>query len=64
GYYLEKTNSSEKTSLFSLETNNIKDIKLEKPEIAKAMDSLLSAYYHSTKYLYFNNKKQSKPNVK
>ena len=64
GYYLEKTKSSEKISLFSLETNNIKDIKLEKPEIAKAMDSLLSGYYHSTKYLYFNNKKQPKPNVK
>ncbi|EAR12682.1 sulfatase family protein [Polaribacter irgensii 23-P] len=60
GYYLEKTNSSKKSSLFSLETNKVKNIKLEKPEIAQAMDSLLSAFYHSTKYLYFNNKKQAK----
>ena len=60
GYYLEKTNSSKKISLFSLETNSIENIKLEKPEIAMAMDSLLSGYYHSTKYLYFNNKKETK----
>ena len=60
GYYLEKTNSSKKISLFSLETNKVKNIKLEKPEIAMAMDSLLSGYYHSTKYLYFNNKKETK----
>ncbi len=60
GYYLEKTNSSKKISLFSLETNSIENITLKKPEIAMAMDSLLSGYYHSTKYLYFNNKKETK----
>ena len=42
GYYLEKTNSSKKISLFSLETNSIENITLKKPEIAMAMDSLLS----------------------
>ena len=35
----------------------VKDIKLEKPAIAVQMDSLLTAFYHTTKYLYFNNKK-------
>jgi phosphoglycerol transferase MdoB-like AlkP superfamily enzyme len=59
GFYYEKTNISKKTSLFSLQTKTIKDIKLEKPIITEQMDSLLSAYYHTTKYLYFNNKKKS-----
>jgi phosphoglycerol transferase MdoB-like AlkP superfamily enzyme len=59
-FYYEKTNISKKTSLYSLQTNTVKDIKLDKPTIAQQMDSLLSAYYHTTKYLYFNNKKQSK----
>jgi phosphoglycerol transferase MdoB-like AlkP superfamily enzyme len=63
GYYYEKTNISKKASLFSLETNIIKDIQLEKPYITKQMDSLLLAYYHTTKYLYFNNKKTTKPVV-
>ena len=59
GYYYEKTNISKKASLYSLKTNIIKDIKLNKPNITLQMDSLLSAYYHTTKYLYFNNKKKS-----
>ncbi|SDR81355.1 Phosphoglycerol transferase MdoB [Polaribacter sp. KT25b] len=63
GYYYEKTNISKKASLFSLDVNKIKDIKLEKPAITTKMDSLLSAYYHTTKYLYFNNKKVTKPVV-
>lgn len=60
GFYYEKTNISKKSSLFSLESNTLKDIKLDKPDITLKMDSLLSAYYHSTKYLYFNNKKKGK----
>ena len=60
GFYYEKTNISKKASLFSLQTNKIEDIKLDKPNITQQMDSLLSAYYHTTKYLYFNNKKLSK----
>jgi len=64
GFYYEKTNISKKASLFSLQSNIIKDIKLDKPMITQQMDSLLSAYYHTTKYLYFNNKKQPTPNVK
>jgi phosphoglycerol transferase MdoB-like AlkP superfamily enzyme len=60
GYYYEKTNVSKKASLYSLEDDRIKDIKTEKPNLTKQMDSLLSAYYHTTKYLYFNNKKTEK----
>jgi phosphoglycerol transferase MdoB-like AlkP superfamily enzyme len=64
GFYYEKTNLSKKANLYSLQTNTIKDIKLENPEITQSMDSLLSAYYHTTKYLYLNNKKQPKSIVK
>jgi len=57
GFYYEKTNNSKKENLYSLETNKAKDIKFDKPAVAKQLDSLLSAYYHTTKFLYFNNKK-------
>jgi len=57
-FYYEKTNISKKTGLYSLQASTVKDIQLDKPAVAKQMDSLLSAYYHTTKYLYFNNKKK------
>lgn len=60
GFYYEKTNISKKASLYSLQTNTVKDIQLDKPIVTQEMDSLLSAYYHTTKYLYFNNKKVPK----
>ncbi|MFT5213995.1 MAG: phosphoglycerol transferase MdoB-like AlkP superfamily enzyme [Patiriisocius sp.] len=60
-FYFEKTNISKKTGLYSLQADTVKDIQRDKPAIAKEMDSLLSAYYHATKYLYFNNKKESQP---
>jgi phosphoglycerol transferase MdoB-like AlkP superfamily enzyme len=58
GFYYEKTNNSKKANLYRLETNKAKDIKFDKPAVAKQLDSLLSAYYHTTKFLYFNNKKK------
>ncbi len=57
GYYYEKTNSSKTVKLYHLETGIKKDFKEELPEKAQNLDSLLEGYYHSTKYLYFNNKK-------
>ena len=57
-YYYEKTNISKKSNLYNLKDHNVKDIKLENPKVSKELDSLLSAYYHTTKYLYFNNKKE------
>jgi len=59
-FYYEKTNISKKTGLYSLQADTVKDIQGDKPAIAKQMDSLLSAYYHTTKYLYLNNKKDDK----
>ena len=48
-FYYEKTNNSKKTGLYSLKQIH-KDIKAEAND-AKEMDSLLSAYYYTTKYL-------------
>ncbi len=59
-FYYEKTNISKSSSLYDLRINSIEDIKVDKHALTKEMDSLLAAYYHSTKYLYFNNKKLSK----
>jgi phosphoglycerol transferase MdoB-like AlkP superfamily enzyme len=64
GFYYEKTNKSKKAGLYSLNTNTYQDIKASKLDVSEKMDSLLSAYYYTTKYLYFNNKKQPKPNLK
>jgi hypothetical protein len=44
--------------LYSLQAKTVENIQYNKPALAKQMDSLLSAYYHTTKYLYFNNKKK------
>lgn len=63
-YYYEKTNRSKKAALYNLNNNTYRDIKSNKLDVTKKMDSLLSAYYYTTKYLYFNNKKQPKPNIK
>ncbi|QOD61206.1 sulfatase-like hydrolase/transferase [Polaribacter haliotis] len=56
--YYSKTNITNTTSLFNLKTKGLKDIKEDNLVRAQQMDSLLSAYFHSTKYLYFNNKKR------
>lgn len=58
--YYSKTNLSNFASLYNLKDKELKDIKNENPLIAKKMDSLLAAYYHATKYLYYNNKKSNK----
>ena len=60
GFYYEKTNISKKASLYRLNANKQMDVKKQNPLIAQSMDSLLSGYYYSTKYLYFNNKKLAK----
>jgi phosphoglycerol transferase MdoB-like AlkP superfamily enzyme len=58
--YYYKTNVSKEKGLYNLKNKNMVDIREEFPKKALEMDSLLAAYYHSTKYLYFNNKKLNK----
>ena len=59
GFYFTKTNNNLK-NLYKLSDENIEDVSESFPLIATKMDSLATSYYHSTKYLYYNNKKESK----
>ncbi|WP_435414801.1 LTA synthase family protein [Polaribacter aestuariivivens] len=56
--YYSKTNVTNTTGLYNLNQKSLIDLKDKYPLQSKKMDSLLEAYYHSTKYLYFNNKKR------
>ena len=58
--YYSKTNITKTKGLYNLKSKNLVDLKAKYPKKALEMDSLLNAYYHSTKYLYFNNKKLEK----
>lgn len=58
--YYSRTNVSKTKGLYNLNSNELVNLKDKYPHKASAMDSLLNAYYHSTKYLYFNNKKSEK----
>ena len=58
--YYSKTNITKTKGLYNLKAENLVDLKAKYPKKALEMDSLLNAYYHSTKYLYFNNKKLEK----
>ena len=59
-FYYYKTNATKSFGLFDMRNENLEDVSQKYPELRVRLDSLLSAYYHSTKYLYFNNKKLSK----
>lgn len=54
-YY--QTVLSKKSKLINLNDTSLNDISDKHPNKNKEMDSLLNAFYQSTKYLYFNNKK-------
>jgi phosphoglycerol transferase MdoB-like AlkP superfamily enzyme len=58
--YYAKTNITNTTGLYNLKEKSLTDLKVKFPEKAIEMDRLLEAYYHATKYLYFNNKKSTK----
>jgi phosphoglycerol transferase MdoB-like AlkP superfamily enzyme len=58
--YYSQTNLSKTKGLYNLKSKKLIDIKKEYPKKSAEMDSLLNAYYHATKYLYYNNKKLSK----
>ena len=58
--YYYKTSVSKSNGLYDLKDKKMEDLKEQYPNRSLKMDSLLNAYYHSTKYLYFNNKKLDK----
>ena len=55
--YYYKTNYTNASGLYNLKEKSLEDLKQNYPSKVQKLDSLLNAYYHSTKYLYFNNKK-------
>lgn len=55
--YYYKTVFNKKHQLINLKNNSLKDISEQNKELTKKMDDLLNSFYHSTKYLYYNNKK-------
>ena len=56
-FYFTKTIQNNFKSLYKISDKENKDVSNLYPDIASSMDSLLTSYYHSTKYLYYNNKK-------
>jgi phosphoglycerol transferase MdoB-like AlkP superfamily enzyme len=55
--YYFKTVLNKNYQLINLNDDSLRDISSENKELTKEMDDLLSSFYYSTKYLYFNNKK-------
>ena len=55
--YYEVTLSSNKAELIDLKGNSLDDIKKKYPKKTKELDSLAKGFYHSAKYLFYNNKK-------
>ncbi|MEE9407820.1 MAG: sulfatase-like hydrolase/transferase [Polaribacter sp.] len=58
--YYSKTIVTKTTGLYNLNKKEMNDIKSDNLLVSRKMDSLLEAFYHATKYLYFNNKKLPK----
>ena len=58
--YYAKTNITNTSGLYNLKEKSLIDLKLKFPKKVTKMDNLLEAYYHATKYLYFNNQKSVK----
>ncbi|PQJ82128.1 LTA synthase family protein [Polaribacter glomeratus] len=58
--YYSSTIVTKTKGLYNLNSEILIDLKDQYPKKAAEMDSLLSAYYNATKYLYFNNKKLDK----
>tara|TARA_B100000809_G_scaffold110921_1_gene109468 strand:- start:1968 stop:3965 length:1998 start_codon:yes stop_codon:yes gene_type:complete len=56
-YIYSRTMITNKKWLYSLKNDKLVDIKDKHPNVTKQMDSLTLAYYYSTTYLYYNNKK-------
>jgi phosphoglycerol transferase MdoB-like AlkP superfamily enzyme len=55
--YFSKTLVTKTKGLYDLRTKTMDNLSQIDSIKASQLDSLLMAYYHSTKYLYFNNKK-------
>jgi phosphoglycerol transferase MdoB-like AlkP superfamily enzyme len=56
-YQYEINTQTQETALYDIQGDPLKNVKAEQPDTAKALDNLTRAFYESTRYLMFNNKK-------
>ncbi|SFE15275.1 Phosphoglycerol transferase MdoB [Chitinophaga sp. CF118] len=56
-YQYEINVQTQETALYDLQGDPLKNVKQQQPDTAKALDNLTRAFYESTRYLMFNNKK-------
>ena len=56
-YQYEINMQTQETTLYDLQGDPLKNVKAQQPDTAKALDNLTRAFYESTRYLMFNNKK-------
>jgi phosphoglycerol transferase MdoB-like AlkP superfamily enzyme len=56
-YQYEINYATQESALYDLQGDPLKNVKLQQPDTAKALDNLTRAFYESTRYLMFNNKK-------
>jgi len=56
-YMYEINTYTQKSYLYDLQGDPLKDVREQQPDTAKALDNLTRAFYESTRYLMFNNKK-------
>ena len=56
-YQYEINMKTQESALYDLQGDPLKNVKSQQPDTAKALDHLTRAFYESTRYLMFNNKK-------
>ncbi|MVT11812.1 LTA synthase family protein [Chitinophaga tropicalis] len=56
-YQYEINEKTQSAALYDLKGDPLKDVKAQQPDTAKKLDNLTRAFYESTRYLMFNNKK-------
>jgi hypothetical protein len=56
-YQYEINYATQESASYDLQGDPLKNVKLQQPDTAKALDNLTRAFYESTRYLMFNNKK-------
>lgn len=56
-YQYEINMQTQETNLYDFQGDPLKNVKSQQPDTAKALDNLTRAFYESTRYLMFNNKK-------
>lgn len=56
-YQYEINTKNQEAYLYDMQGDPLKNVKAQFPDTAKALDNLTRAFYESTRYLMFNNKK-------